>query len=433
VAFVKSAKVVEVLDIYNSNQILGFARNHVFPHEELYARCHFLRVRAFDAWTNTPHEGTNRGSKYCENRVLPNMSQAQSTKILTEQDEARSELKTRQVADAFHKTQLHASTPTVQHIQKEAESHLQEEMDEAVYYLSIRLDVFTWLVLRGMKRTCSNSPIPVYERVRLVKVDKDGKMSCDCGFYDRNGVPDCHMAHVALYYGIGFVWFSHHDIDLRFHNTFCHFVATRSESSLSDEELAIRSSLLKLRKQDLPIPQAPLLTKFEDCSKFAIGSSCNIVESNSGYEEVSACIQRVREKKVSVLNYTDAEVASALRAFERGGDNAAGFTQSQHNCESSDGDDDGIAFPAWDEPTTASTTQGTARRAIDPVIREYQKAIENSTPNSKRQSLEMIQEETNRLNARRRVDMEGLEPPRGRRVSVKLKARKSKGKHVKQI
>jgi hypothetical protein len=27
-----------------------------------------------DAYSNTPHEGTNNGAKYCENRVSPTMS-----------------------------------------------------------------------------------------------------------------------------------------------------------------------------------------------------------------------------------------------------------------------------------------------------------------------------------------------------------------------
>jgi hypothetical protein len=81
-----------------------------------------------DAYSNTPHKGTNNGAKYCENRVNPTMSQAESTKRLTEQDEARAKTKKKQVADSFHKTQLHSSEKASQHLQKEADSHLKEEM-----------------------------------------------------------------------------------------------------------------------------------------------------------------------------------------------------------------------------------------------------------------------------------------------------------------
>ena len=108
-SFLQSEKVSSILESFYINQILDFLRNHVFPHEELYARCYFLGVRAMDAYSNTPHEGTNNGAKYCENRVDPTMSQAESTKRLTEQDQDRAKTKRRQVADSFHKTQLHSS------------------------------------------------------------------------------------------------------------------------------------------------------------------------------------------------------------------------------------------------------------------------------------------------------------------------------------
>jgi hypothetical protein len=92
---------------------LDFLRNHVFPHEQLYARNFFLHVRDFDAYSSAPHEGTNCGLKYCENAVRPNMSQAESTKVITDQDMARAQKKAIAVSDMFHKNQLHADTPTI--------------------------------------------------------------------------------------------------------------------------------------------------------------------------------------------------------------------------------------------------------------------------------------------------------------------------------
>jgi hypothetical protein len=56
----------------------------VFPYKELYAHFYFLCIRALDAYSNTPHEGTNAGAKHCEKWVLPSMSQTESTKTLTE-------------------------------------------------------------------------------------------------------------------------------------------------------------------------------------------------------------------------------------------------------------------------------------------------------------------------------------------------------------
>jgi hypothetical protein len=67
-----------------------------------------------DAYSNTPHEGTNNGAKYCENRVSPTMSQAESTKRLTKQDEARAKTKRKQVADSFHRDRRHTSLADVE-------------------------------------------------------------------------------------------------------------------------------------------------------------------------------------------------------------------------------------------------------------------------------------------------------------------------------
>jgi hypothetical protein len=66
-AYVQSPKVSSIIDEYNVKRILTWLHNHVFVHEQLYARCYYLHVPAIDAWTNTPHEGTNRGLKYAEN------------------------------------------------------------------------------------------------------------------------------------------------------------------------------------------------------------------------------------------------------------------------------------------------------------------------------------------------------------------------------
>jgi hypothetical protein len=133
-AYVQSPKVSSIIDEYNVKRILTWLHNHVFVHEQLYARCYYLHVPAIDAWTNTPHEGTNRGLKYAENRVLPSMSQAQATKVLTDQDFNKAKIKKRAASSSFHKTQLHSSTGTSQDLQKESESMLQEEIIESEQY-----------------------------------------------------------------------------------------------------------------------------------------------------------------------------------------------------------------------------------------------------------------------------------------------------------
>jgi hypothetical protein len=59
------------------------------------------------------------------------MSQAESTKTLTKQDEERMKgVKRKQITDAFHKTQLYSADAATQYLQKEADSHLNEEIKQ---------------------------------------------------------------------------------------------------------------------------------------------------------------------------------------------------------------------------------------------------------------------------------------------------------------
>ena len=80
------------------------------------------------------------------------MLQAESTKVMMEQDMERTKNKRQGVLDSFYKTPLHSNTPMSQYLQKEAESMLQVETNEAEKYISVRVSINTWLVLRGIPR-----------------------------------------------------------------------------------------------------------------------------------------------------------------------------------------------------------------------------------------------------------------------------------------
>jgi hypothetical protein len=159
------------------------------------------------------------------------MSQAESTKRLTEQDQDRAKTKRRQVADSFHKTQLHSSDMASQHIQKEADSHLKEENEASDIFISIHVNPKTWLFLCGTNRSIAvrNSVRPVFERVRIMRINDSGEMTCICGHTDHFGVPDQHMAHVANEYRTmgETMSFSHHDVAIQHHNSYCMLVAMK--------------------------------------------------------------------------------------------------------------------------------------------------------------------------------------------------------------
>ena len=129
-------------------------------------------------------------------------------------------------------------------------------------YVSIRIDAKTWWVLHGIpNRRLGKSPIPAFERIRIVTIENDGSMHCSCGYQDCYGIPDRHVSHVSLHYGTDFESWTHNDVDLRYHNTYCMLVATKDPAAMSDEEKSICTNLINARQQDFSIPLAPSITR----------------------------------------------------------------------------------------------------------------------------------------------------------------------------
>jgi hypothetical protein len=362
------------------------------------------------------------------------MSQAHATKVLNNQDSDRAKNKKRAVSDSFNKTQLHSGTATSQNLQKEAESMLQAQMNEVNHYSSIRIDSTTWWVLRSTPRKVGDSPITCFERVRVVTIDENGSMRCSCGYPAQYGIPDQHTIHVATCYGEDFVGFSHHDVDVRHHNSYCHLVATKDKSELSQDEKEVRDYLIKLRQLELQVPFAPSVCSFEVGPKFAVGSGRSGPHVGT-YDEVWERISMMKSKEPVALNYSSTEVALALMSLEGGINTAAGLSQSQHNCEDYNDefdDDDAAMFSSWDATAAAAPrpTASNYEKAV-PAIKELQQALENSTPSSFAKAMSAIEGLTESLNVRRKLLMEEA-APKGNTMSGKLKAKNPKRKHVKQ-
>ena len=150
--YLHSSEIRALIQPQEIQRLMDFLRQHVCPHETSFARCYFLDVRGFDAYSNTPLEGTNRGLKYCENAVRPDMYTAQATKFILNQDAKRIHEKRLLVSNMHHKSQLYTNTKTGQDIQKKAESMLQSEMEESKHYISVWVNEKLWWVLRAQQR-----------------------------------------------------------------------------------------------------------------------------------------------------------------------------------------------------------------------------------------------------------------------------------------
>jgi hypothetical protein len=375
------------------------------------------------------------------------MSQAQSTKVITDQDAARAQTKAVAVSDMFHKNQLHANTSTIQHIQKVAESMLQMEMEDANKYVSIRIDAKTWWVLLGVPRKLGKSPIPSFERIRIVTIESDGSFHCSCGYQDCYGIPDRHVSHVAIHYGTNFECWTHKDVDLRYHNTYGMMVATKIPDAMNNEEKSIRNDLINARHQDFSIPLAPSICEYDSCMKYAVGDMCNKDEFSS-YEMVAACIHDVKKRMMGVLNYSESEVSCALMAFNDGMNNAAGFTQESHNCDNNsfcdngsgndddDNDDNSPIKFSWDaSATTECKASSSAYAEAAPLWKELLQELDQASPSTRNFGIGNLKEsiiELKSRNARRALSF-GNGGVQGNIISSKVKSSKStKNKHKKQ-
>jgi hypothetical protein len=161
-------------------------------------------------------------------------------------------------------------------------------------------------------------------------------LHCSCGYASRFGIPDRHITHVATHYGTDFGGWTREDVALQHHNVYCHLVASKLPSELTDEEKQIRSKLVMIQDLNQPVlPLAPALKdNKEGSSKFAIGKNCN--QADWSQSQVQSMIDEVHNAHhPSALNYTAAEIQKVLQV-EGTRENAAGLTHSQYLCHDDD-------------------------------------------------------------------------------------------------
>jgi hypothetical protein len=209
-------------------------------------------------------------------------------------------------------------------------------------------------------------------------------------------------------------------------------VASKLPSELTPEELVTRSNLVQARRLEdtARLVNAPDMKSFESGCNFAIGASCK-EDSDWDFHQVKALIERAQAKQPSVLNYSDLQVEKALREYGSS-ENAQGFTQSEYNCGEDDGDTSAIQFD-WDgHDDSRQNACKSVHAQIAPLLKEYQDALENSSPGTREREAEDIRSRTNALNARRKLAF-GEGTPIGKTVSAKLQRRHPGKSHMKQI
>jgi hypothetical protein len=171
--YINSENVISTIGQAGCDSIESFLRGYVFPHAARFAGYVYFKCRSFEAHANTPLEGTNRGLKYGEFAVKPNMQADRSTKQMLIQDQNKAVENMKQASKELHATKLYTSTRTSTFLNTVSESMLANEMKQAENYLSVRThaDHLRWDVLRCDTKI-STSPRNHLHQPKVVVVEQ---------------------------------------------------------------------------------------------------------------------------------------------------------------------------------------------------------------------------------------------------------------------
>jgi hypothetical protein len=260
---------------------------------------------------------------------------------------------------------LYTKTSTSDYLRRVAESILQQQIEQLENYVSLRVNETTWWVIGSAPRK-ERGVLPSFSRIRTVTVDDNQKMHCSCGFIDRIGIPDRHIAHVATKFGVDWDSFTHHDVDIRFHHSYCRYIATADDTApITEEVMSIRDQLLRARAGPFIAPTAPILKDYH-CCNYAIGTNSDDMFNWLSRSEAMLFFEE-HGTTTAVLNYSLQDVEFARKAVEVSGQ-AAGMTQRYFNCEGGD-EEDFITFPIVDNEY-GITKPLTTYELLNPLFKE---------------------------------------------------------------
>ena len=200
-------------------EVENMVRCYIEPHEAKFVFYEKVGLRHFDEYSNSCHEGTNKGLKFDANKVGPSLLLDNSAQRVTQQGKVRYEQfcidATRQVtkSQVWSNQFEHLS----KHIVQRGIFLLNEQFNVHSNYENEKIGEHSWMVRMCPKldkaRTSSmHSVHPIYSRIRTVTV-QNSRMKCSCKYFERVGLICRHMFNVMAtfkhYQGP-----SHHDISV---------------------------------------------------------------------------------------------------------------------------------------------------------------------------------------------------------------------------
>ena len=146
--FVNSTYVTNKLGTLFPKNFETFFRNNVETHEMNF--CYYKRkeLRHYSEYTNSCHEGTNKGIKYCSAPVLPGHSLAKSCIIMSKNAERSVTKKKHENTKVFCSTRPHSTISCGNYLVENCECRLQTCIDNLPNYQCQIVSKNHWLICK---------------------------------------------------------------------------------------------------------------------------------------------------------------------------------------------------------------------------------------------------------------------------------------------
>ena len=244
--FVQSTYVSSRLGTLFPKNFDTFFRINVEPHENNF--CFYRRkwLRHYSEYTNSCHEGTNKGIKYNAAPVLPGHSLAKSCIILSKNGEQNTTKKKHLNAKAFSSSRPHSTISCGNMLVENCECRLQSFLQVLPDYEYIRKSKNEWLVLK-LRSKIKTGIIPVFKRVRSVTFD-NGVLRCSCPHTSVYGEPCVHALKIAYSFP-GFTSVSYKDFSVIWWKKFYH-LASQSKY-MNPQVMKLSRAMMLLQEQEV--------------------------------------------------------------------------------------------------------------------------------------------------------------------------------------
>jgi MULE transposase domain/SWIM zinc finger len=249
--------------------IFHFLRGHVEPHEQhflFYLRKHIL---AFEANSNSAHEGTNHGMKSHSSSTNPQQSIHEAAKTLCFQAEVKEQSTKNCLVRKADSTKLWSTLPTADKLTDFGEGLLQEQWKASANYKIHGPEGNKWLLLFDhWRKELVDSPrsavtvdlpqsartIPSFWRVRVVQLCETTKeLTCSCFYFERVGIPCRHILSVMrAVHATGFAGVTENDVRVFWRKRYYNCAV---DIGIEEDNVLLREKYLKLLENDTRGPR----------------------------------------------------------------------------------------------------------------------------------------------------------------------------------